>query len=64
MNIPLSLTLSLLAATLSSADNFCKQFVSPDLDPNCLARHSDIGLLKEFFENINFEKGQQMTTKA
>ena len=60
--ITLLLTLSLLAATLSSASNLCKQFgpnhdrqnVGPDLR----------AFLKVFFENVNFEKSQQTTTKA
>ena len=56
---------------LMSADNLCKQFgprsgpteCRPDLNPNRLTL-SLIVFLKDFFEKVNFEKSEQMTTKA
>ena len=50
------LTLSLLAVTFLSADTFANS-----LDPD--SGHSD-SVPEIIFENVNFEKSQQMTTKA
>ena len=50
-----TLTLYLL---VSSADNFCKQFL-----PRSSLFDTKMVFLKEFFEKVDFEKNQQTTKK-
>ena len=41
-----------------------RENLNPDLDPNCLIFKSIALVPVRIFENVNFEKSQQQTTKA
>ena len=55
------LLLIIFANSLDPDQDWVRQNIGPDLDPNCF--DADGIFLKEFFKKVNFEKNQQTTKK-